>query len=473
MAAVREGRLLARAARARPPPASTRLLDDLAEATAHDVDADAQLAGARRAPSTSRASCPTCAAPQSSASPPAANIAVGEVPLGPAAGRRASRPGELGARAAGPWSCRSATRTGAPRWPLSARAARAVVVEWGWPGPYDGPVAADLHAWLLSSRGRRRGRAAANGRVGAVTAALSVGPRHRGDQDARARASTRDGAILAEVREPTEPGAEGVVRYGRPGRSRRCASRPAGRSTARRGRHPRPRRRRARARSSTRSTSASTATGCPLRRAAGGAARRARSSSRTTSTRPPSAPPRSSGAADLVYLSIGTGLAAGMVLDGRLRRGRPRRRRRDRPRAGRPARARVCQCGQRGCLETIASGSALAAAWPSGDVPPAQALFAAAAAGDPARSRSATGSRPASPSAIRVLSLAVDPAQRRAGWRRRPARRAAAGRGRARRCSTRPRARRSWPRSTWPAGCGWSRPTIPVAAVGAALLGRR
>ena len=68
---------------------------------------------------------------------------------------------------------------------------------------------------------------------------------------------------------------------------------------------------------------------------------------------------------DLVYLSVGTGLAAGLVLDGRLRRG-------EHGAAGEighvpvdPAGA-LCRCGQRGCLETIASGSALAAAWPSG-----------------------------------------------------------------------------------------------------------
>lgn len=115
-----------------------------------------------------------------------------------------------------------------------------------------------------------------------------------------------------------------------------------------------------------------------------------------------------SGEDDLVYLSIGTGLAAGLVLAGRLRRG-------DHGAAGEighvpvdPAGA-LCQCGQRGCLETIASGSALAAAWPSEDVPPAQALFAAALAGDPAavaaRDRFAAGVA----SAVRVLSLAVDP----------------------------------------------------------------
>lgn len=114
-------------------------------------------------------------------------------------------------------------------------------------------------------------------------------------------------------------------------------------------------------------------------------------------------------AADLVYLSIGTGLAAGLVLDGRLRRGAHGA-------AGEighvpvDPQGVVCQCGQVGCLETIASGSALAAAWPSGDVPPAQALFAAARSGEPsaitARDRFATGVA----SAVRVLSLAVDPA---------------------------------------------------------------
>jgi glucokinase len=115
-----------------------------------------------------------------------------------------------------------------------------------------------------------------------------------------------------------------------------------------------------------------------------------------------------SGEDDLVYLSIGTGLAAGLVLQGRLRRG-------DHGAAGEIGHVPVdpsgalCQCGQRGCLETIASGSAVAAAWPSGDVPPAQALFAAAQSGDPkalaARDRFAEGVA----GAVRVLSLTVDP----------------------------------------------------------------
>lgn len=116
-----------------------------------------------------------------------------------------------------------------------------------------------------------------------------------------------------------------------------------------------------------------------------------------------------SGEDDLVYVSIGTGLAAGLVLEGRLRRG-------DHGAAGEVGHIPVdpngalCECGQRGCLETIASGSALATAWPSsGHVPPAQALFAAAQDGDPKavalRDEFAAGVA----SAIRVLALAVDP----------------------------------------------------------------
>lgn len=111
---------------------------------------------------------------------------------------------------------------------------------------------------------------------------------------------------------------------------------------------------------------------------------------------------------DVVYLSVGTGLAAGLVLDGRLRRG-------EHGAAGEighvpidPAGA-ACGCGQKGCLETIASGGALARAWPTPDRPPAAALFDAAAAGDPAavavRDRFCWGVA----SAIRVLALTIAP----------------------------------------------------------------
>jgi len=111
---------------------------------------------------------------------------------------------------------------------------------------------------------------------------------------------------------------------------------------------------------------------------------------------------------DLVYLSIGTGLAAGLAFGGRLRRGAHGA-------AGEVGHLPidpdgvVCGCGQTGCIETIASGSALAAAWPVAQGHPADALFAAAAAGDPkaiaVRDRFAAGTA----AAIRVLCLAVDP----------------------------------------------------------------
>ncbi len=117
-----------------------------------------------------------------------------------------------------------------------------------------------------------------------------------------------------------------------------------------------------------------------------------------------------SGADDLAYLALGTGLAAGFVLSGSLRRGAHGA-------AGEIGHVPVdpggalCSCGQRGCLELSASGSALSAAWPSaGELPAAEALFAAAAAGNPAAvsARDRYAARVAD--AVRMLGLAVDPA---------------------------------------------------------------
>ena len=117
-----------------------------------------------------------------------------------------------------------------------------------------------------------------------------------------------------------------------------------------------------------------------------------------------------SGADDMAYISVGTGLAAGFVLSGSLRRGVH----------GADAEighlpvdplGPVCSCGQRGCLELSASGSTLAAAWPGdGSVPPAATLFAAAAAGNAEavviRDRFAAGLA----GAVRVAGLTVGPA---------------------------------------------------------------
>ncbi len=83
----------------------------------------------------------------------------------------------------------------------------------------------------------------------------------------------------------------------------------------------------------------------------------------------------------MAYLNLGTGLAAGFVLDGVLWRG-------SRGTAGEIGHIPVdpagpeCPCGQRGCLEMVASGSAIARLWPTDDPKPARALFSAAAAGD-------------------------------------------------------------------------------------------
>jgi glucokinase len=85
---------------------------------------------------------------------------------------------------------------------------------------------------------------------------------------------------------------------------------------------------------------------------------------------------------DLAYLSIGTGIAAGYVEGGCLRRG-------SRFVAGEighipiDPRGPECACGQIGCLEAIASGAAIARQWPTADGHPAVALQRAAAVGDP------------------------------------------------------------------------------------------
>lgn len=116
-----------------------------------------------------------------------------------------------------------------------------------------------------------------------------------------------------------------------------------------------------------------------------------------------------SGADDLAYISLGTGLAAGFVLAGVLRRGAHGA-------AGEIGHVPVdpagepCSCGQRGCLELIASGSALAAAWPTEPgVEPAGALFAAAEAGDEKAVQVRDRFVGAVAAAVRMAALSVDP----------------------------------------------------------------
>lgn len=80
---------------------------------------------------------------------------------------------------------------------------------------------------------------------------------------------------------------------------------------------------------------------------------------------------------DLVYLSVGTGIAAGVIVDGRLQRGHSGM-------AGEighvlTAGDEACACGLRGCLETVAAGPAIARLWSAGD---ADHLFTAAGRGE-------------------------------------------------------------------------------------------
>jgi predicted NBD/HSP70 family sugar kinase len=109
----------------------------------------------------------------------------------------------------------------------------------------------------------------------------------------------------------------------------------------------------------------------------------------------------------MAYLNLGTGLAAGIVADGRLWRGASGI-------AGEighipvdPAGA-LCPCGQRGCLETVASGSGVARMWPTEDPLPARALFAAAAAGDPEAQAVTLTLAEGIAAAVRILVLTVD-----------------------------------------------------------------
>jgi predicted NBD/HSP70 family sugar kinase len=109
----------------------------------------------------------------------------------------------------------------------------------------------------------------------------------------------------------------------------------------------------------------------------------------------------------LAYLNLGTGLAAGLVLGGELWRG-------SRGTAGEIGHIPVdptgpeCPCGQRGCLEMVASGSAIARQWPTDDDRPASALFAAAASGDPAAIAIKQRFVENVAAAVRVLVLTVD-----------------------------------------------------------------
>ncbi|OUE25373.1 ROK family protein [Clavibacter michiganensis] len=109
----------------------------------------------------------------------------------------------------------------------------------------------------------------------------------------------------------------------------------------------------------------------------------------------------------LAYLNVGTGLAAGIVTDGVLRRGA-------RGGAGEIGHVQVdpaglpCPCGQRGCLETMASGGGIARQWHGTGAHAAVEVLRASEQGDPLavaiRRRLAEGIA----AAVRILVLTVD-----------------------------------------------------------------
>jgi glucokinase len=116
------------------------------------------------------------------------------------------------------------------------------------------------------------------------------------------------------------------------------------------------------------------------------------------------------GGETLAFLNLGTGIAAGFVVDGRPWRG-------SRGYAGEighlPALDNhvLCPCGQTGCLETVASGTGLARLWPTADGHAAHDLVRAVDRGDAQAIEVWTEFVEATAIAVQVLALAVDPAK--------------------------------------------------------------
>jgi len=111
--------------------------------------------------------------------------------------------------------------------------------------------------------------------------------------------------------------------------------------------------------------------------------------------------------ASLGYLNLGTGVAAGIVVDGALWRG-------SRGTAGEVGHisvdpnGRLCGCGQRGCIESLCGGGALTRAWGRPGALPIRDIFDAAEQGDPhARALRSDLARGAA-AAVRVLVLTAD-----------------------------------------------------------------
>ena len=112
-------------------------------------------------------------------------------------------------------------------------------------------------------------------------------------------------------------------------------------------------------------------------------------------------------AGSMAYLNLGTGVAAGIVIDGRIWRG-------SRGTAGEVGhlsvdpRGRLCGCGQHGCVETFCGGGALAKAWGRPGALPIRDIFDAADAGDPLARALRDDLYHGAAAAVRVLVLSAD-----------------------------------------------------------------
>ncbi|MGO2683203.1 MAG: ROK family protein [Microbacterium sp.] len=109
----------------------------------------------------------------------------------------------------------------------------------------------------------------------------------------------------------------------------------------------------------------------------------------------------------MAYLNLGTGVAAGIVTEDGLWRGA-------RGTAGEvghisvdPA-GRVCTCGQRGCIETLCGGGALARAWGRRGSLPVRDIFDAADGGDTEAMLLRADLARGAAAAVRVLVLSAD-----------------------------------------------------------------
>ena len=112
-------------------------------------------------------------------------------------------------------------------------------------------------------------------------------------------------------------------------------------------------------------------------------------------------------AGSMAYLNLGTGVAAGIVIDGRIWRG-------SRGTAGEVGhlsvdpRGRLCGCGQHGCVETFCGGGALAKAWGRPGALPIRDIFDAADAGDALALALRADLYHGAAAAVRVLVLSAD-----------------------------------------------------------------